>query len=171
MSALDYQEWSPGAALDGVVLTYWTAIGDGSSVPSPEILPDAHVEVVVNLGAPVELVGPAFTGAQPARSVVGLLEQAIELRYGAAVPMSGIRLHAARAAAFLAAPAHALVNTLTPLERVSPALDARLSRVLGAHPRPERADGRSAVDACLAEQLRDAEPRDRLVQRAVDRLL
>jgi hypothetical protein len=39
--SVDYQEWPPGAALNGVILAYWRVVGDGSSVPSPMILPDA----------------------------------------------------------------------------------------------------------------------------------
>jgi hypothetical protein len=41
--------------------------------PSPTILPDAYVEIVINLGGSVTLDGQAFHGTQPARTVVGLL--------------------------------------------------------------------------------------------------
>ena len=119
--SVEYQEWPPGAALKGVVLAYWRVVGDGLSVPSPMILPDAHVEVVVNLGGPVTLVGSQFTGTQPVRAVVGLLETAIEIHYPADVCTFGIRLHPARAATFLSVPARALVNSLNPLRRVSAA--------------------------------------------------
>src|SRR5262245_41601302 len=168
---VDYQEWQPDAALRGVILAYWSFVADGSSVPSPMILPDAYVEVVLNLGAPVQLVGPAFSGTQPARSVVGLLETAIAIEYGPDVHTFGIRLHAARAAGFLGVPAHTLTNTLTPLAHCSEVLDARLRRVLDSHPQLETVDGRSALDACLVDRLRDAQPPDALVQQAVDRLL
>src|SRR5262245_35354720 len=169
--SVDYREWPPDADLKDTVLAYWSVVGDGSLVPSPVILPDAHIEVVVNQGAPVTLVGPAFTGMQPARSVVGLLDAAIEIQYGADVNTFGIRLHAARAAALLGVPAHTLTNTLSPLARLSETLDARLSRVLGAHPRLETEDGRAALDASLVEHLRQARPSDAMVQQAVDRLL
>src|SRR5262249_49511386 len=169
--SVDYREWPPDADLKDTVLAYWSVVGDGSLVPSPVILPDAHIEVVVNQGAPVTLVGPAFTGMQPARSVVGLLDAAIEIQYGADVSTFGIRLHAARAAALLGVPAHTLTNTLSPLARLSETLDARLSRVLGAHPRLEAEDGRAALDASLVEHLRQAPPSDAMVQQAVDRLL
>jgi hypothetical protein len=45
-------------------------------VPSSTILPDAYVEIVLNLGASVTLDGLPFTESQPARAVVGLLETA-----------------------------------------------------------------------------------------------
>src|SRR5262249_16642279 len=78
---IDYQEWRPGAALNGVGLACWPVAGDGTSVPSPTILPDAYVEIVINLGDDVTLEGAAITGLQPARSVVGLLDTAIDMRY------------------------------------------------------------------------------------------
>src|SRR5262245_53191160 len=125
---IDYQERRPCAALDGVVLAYWRVTGDGTSVPSPMILPDAYVEIVINAGDPVMLKGSAFTGNQPERSVVGLLESGIEMQYGPRVDTIGIRLHCARAAAFLGVPARALIGTLTPLASISPALDRRLDQ-------------------------------------------
>src|SRR5262249_50968362 len=141
--SVDYQEWHPCAALDGVVLAYWFVEGDGTEVPSPTILPDAYVEIVINVGDPVALAGPAFTGTQPARSVVGLLDAAIGMQYGPRAGTIGIRLHAARAAGFLRIPARALVNTLSPLGQLSETLDGRLRRVLEMHPRLESDAGRS----------------------------
>src|SRR5262249_38756585 len=161
--SIDYQEWHPSAALDGVVLAYWCITGDGDSVPSPTILPDAHVEIVINTGDPVTLVGPAYTGVQPARTVVGLLEPAISMQYGARVGTVGIRLHSARAAAFLGVPARELLNRVSELESVSAALDRRLAHVTSMDS--------SALDAALVEHLAEAQPADALVGRAVDRLL
>jgi AraC-like DNA-binding protein len=169
--SVEYQEWPPGAALKGVVLAYWRVVGDGLSVPSPMILPDAHVEVVVNLGGPVTLVGSQFTGTQPVRAVVGLLETAIEIHYPADVCTFGIRLHPARAATFLSVPARALVNSLNPLRRVSASLDTRLSVVLEKNSLLDSAGGRSALETSLVEHLHHARPPDALVEQAVDRLL
>src|SRR5438093_12841701 len=117
---LVYQEWSPCDALRGTVLTFWGVAGEGTSVASPTILPDAYVEIVINRGDPVTLRGSCFAGRQPARVVVGLLDRAIPMRYGRRVRTFGIRLHPARAAAFLAVPAPQLANTLTPLRRLAP---------------------------------------------------
>jgi len=36
---IEYDEWTPGGALNGVVLAYWRVAGDGTVVPSPAILP------------------------------------------------------------------------------------------------------------------------------------
>src|SRR5262249_37614650 len=68
--AIAYEEWPPGDALRGTILTFWAVEGDGSSVRSPTVLPDAYVEIVVNRGDAVRLLGPAFAGRQPARVVV-----------------------------------------------------------------------------------------------------
>jgi hypothetical protein len=76
---IDYREWPPSASLAGAILAYWRVAGDGGSVPSPTILPDAYVEIVLNLAGAVTLDGQAFRGNQPTRSVVGLL--AIEMQY------------------------------------------------------------------------------------------
>jgi AraC-like DNA-binding protein len=103
--------------------------------------------------------------------MVGLLETAIEIQYGAEVHTFGIRLHAARAAAFLGVPARTLANTLGPLAHFSETLDERLLHLVDAHPALETVDGRSALDACLIEHLRQAQPSDELVQQAVDRML
>ena len=168
---IEYEEWPPCAALNGVVLAYWRVAGDGTSVPSPAILPDAYVEIVLNLGGAVTLTGPAFNGTQPARTVVGLLDAAIEMRYPSDVCTFGIRLHPARAAAFLGVPGRAVVNAVRPLGQVSPALDEQISRVLEAHPRIDSAEGREAIEVDIVEHFHRVPPGDDLVVRAVDRVL
>src|SRR5262249_28217946 len=141
---IDYREWPPCAALSGVVLAYWSVAGDGSSVPSPTILPDAYVEIVINLGDDVMLERGTFTGIEPARAVVGLLETAIEMRYPRDLRTFGIRLHPAHAATFLNVPARTLLNTVRPLDQVSRPLDEQLSRAIEAHA-VDAAQGRDAV--------------------------
>src|SRR5262245_58403013 len=126
---IDYREWPPSAPLAGAILAYWRVAGDGRSVPSPTILPDAYVEIVLNLGEPVSLVGPAFQGSQPARSVVGLLDRAIEMQYPEDVCTFGIRLHPARAGMVLGVASSAVVNIVSPLGRVCQALDDRLAEI------------------------------------------
>src|SRR5215813_10766196 len=59
---IDYREWPPSAPLAGAILAYWRVAGDGRSVPSPTILPDAYVEIVLNLAGAVTLDGQAFRG-------------------------------------------------------------------------------------------------------------
>src|SRR5262252_6207080 len=115
-ATIDYREWPPSAPLAGAILAYWRVAGDGRSVPSPTILPDAYVEIVINLGGTVTLDGRAFRGPQPARSVVGLLDTAIEMQYPEDVLTFGIRLHPARAGALLGVAASAVVNVVSPLD-------------------------------------------------------
>lgn len=168
---IDYREWPPCAALSGVILAYWRVAGDGRTVPSPTILPDAYVEVVMNLGAEVTLEGPQMHGSQPARAVVGLLETAIEMRYPADVCTFGIRLHPARAATFLGIPPASIVNIVSPLGLVSKALDDRLAEVVKTHPRIDSAESHEAIENVLIEHSRRAPATDDVIVRAVDRLL
>ena len=168
---IDYREWPPCAALSGVILAYWRVAGDGRTVPSPTILPDAYVEVVMNLGAEVTLEGPQMHGSQPARAVVGLLETAIEMRYPADVCTFGIRLHPARAATFLGIPPASIVNIVSPLGLVSKALDDRLAEVVKTHPRIDSAESHEAIENVLIEHSRRAPATDDVTVRAVDRLL
>jgi AraC-like DNA-binding protein len=169
--SVDYQEWPPGAALTGVVLAFWRVVGEGSAVPSPTILPDAYVEIVLNLGEPVALTGPSFTGNQPARAVVGLLDRAIEIRYPSDVCTFGIRLSSACAATFLGVPARVLVNRVQPLRQFSATLDDRLERVLETDPRLESKEARAALETALIEHLDRSQRADQLIVDAVDRLI
>src|SRR5262245_58189500 len=153
---IDYREWPPSAPLTGNILAYWRVAGDGRSVPSPTILPDAYVEIVINLGGAVTLNGRTFHGSQPARTVVGLLETAIDIQYPADVCTFGIRLHPARAAAVLGVDAAALVNIVSPLGRVCKALDDRLAIVVDAHPRMEWKDAHNALEGVFLDHVRDA---------------
>jgi len=168
---IDYREWPPSAPLSGVILAYWRVAGDGRSVPSPTILPDAYVEIVINLGDAVALDGQVFHGIQPARAVVGLLEAAIDMQYPEDVCTFGIRLHPARAATVLGVPAPALVNIVSPLGRVCQALEDRVSAVIDTHPRMESADARNALERVLLDHFRGVTSKDDLIVRAVDRLL
>jgi AraC-like DNA-binding protein len=170
--ALEYQEWRPNDALRGTVLAFWGVAGDGQSVPSPTVLPDAYVEIVINLGDPVMLLGPIGAGQQPRRVVVGLLERAIPMRYGTRVRTLGIRLHPARAAGFLGVAPVRLANKLTSLRELAPQCDASIAGWLRGRPQIESTSDRSALEQLL-ERLQGQSSRrpDRLVVRAVDRLL
>src|SRR6516165_10067965 len=95
-----YEEWPPCAELAGVVTAVWEVVGDASKIPFPAILPDANVELVLNLGAPVGLAGPAYTGEMPERAVTGLISRAVRMDYRGPSHMLGIRFHPARGAGF-----------------------------------------------------------------------
>jgi hypothetical protein len=124
---LRYGEWLPAPGLNGVVTAYWRVQGDASNVPSSAVLPDGHVELVFNFGDPVGLAGPAYTGDQPDRAVVGPLSSAVRLKYRGPVYTFGIRLHPARGAAFLGQPATFLTDKILPLVQVSGTVDHALS--------------------------------------------
>lgn len=168
---MDYREWTPCRALRDVVLAYWCVEGDGALVPAPAILPDAHVEIVINLGRPVMLEGPAYTGRQPLRAVVGLLQHAVKMRYLGQVRTLGVRLHAARAADFLGIRAAALANTITPLRTFCEPLDMHIQHRLGDGRHFASEAARPELERVLVEHANRARAPDMLVVRAVDRLL
>src|SRR4030095_15527754 len=109
---ISYQEWLPSAELRHVVTAYWAVEGGGRSIPGPQILPDGHLEIVANLGDAVQLSGPAYTGSQPDRVIVGLLSQAVRMEYRGQVRTFGIRLHPARGAGLLKLAAGTLIHTI-----------------------------------------------------------
>lgn len=162
--SLRYEEWPPGPVLRGLVTAIWQVSGDPADVPGPAVLPDGHVELVLNLGAPVRLDGPAFRGAQPRRVVVGPLQRALAMMYRGPVATVGVRFHPARGGGYFARPGSALVDRLTPLAVLAPELDAALRRW-------SRAPGdRAALEAALAARLPAAAPVDWPIVAVVDRL-
>lgn len=165
-----YDEWFPGAGLEGIVTAYWRIAGDASKLPSPAVLPDGHVELVFNLGDPVALAGPAYSGEQPDRAVVGPLSKAIRLKYRARVNTFGIRFHPARGAGFLSQPATALTDKLIPLAQVCAPLDQAFSQLLAKNESLETDAGRAALDRVLLKQLPLALPRDLAIVTLVERL-
>ncbi len=166
-----YDEWLPGSQrLAGIVTAYWRVLGDGSKIPSSAVLPDGHVELVFNLGDPVGLDGPAFSGLQPHRAVVGPLSKALRLDYRGFVNTLGIRLHPARGAGFLGKTATELAERLLPLSRVCKSLNHAFARFLLDRPSLEIAACRHALDRVLVDQLGRALPPDNEVIAAVDRL-
>ena len=167
---LSYEEWRPAGETGGAVTAFWAVAGDGAAIPSPAILPDGHVEIVFNLGDPVSLEGPAFTGGQPARAVVGLLSRAVRMAYRGRVRTFGIRLHPAWAAAVLSAHAADLTDRIRPLADVSPSLDRDLAKAAAARPEVESEPGRSAIEAVLRDRVAYAAPPDPGVVGLVDDL-
>ena len=166
-----YDEWLPGPGLEGIVTAYWRVAGDASKVPSSAILPDGHVELVFNLGDHVELEGPAYTGGQPDRAIVGPLSRAVRLKFGARVRTFGIRFHPARGAGFLGQAAPALTDKLVPLAQIYHPLDQSLAKLVVAKGGNLETDaGRSALGRVLLQQLPSALPTDHEVVTLVDRL-
>ncbi len=168
--ALSYEEWVPGTRLRGLVTAFWHVTGDATGVPSSSILPDGHVELVFNLGAPVQLDGPQYRGEQPERAVVGSLSKAIALGYSGAVDTFGIRFHPARGAGFLGRVATELTDRLQPLALVSAQLDRALEAWAAARPDPAREEDRERLEELLLVQLQQALPVDQPIVALVDRL-
>lgn len=165
-----YEEWLPGAGLEGLVTAYWRVSGDGSNFPPSAVLPDGHVELVFNLGDPVGLAGPAYTGDQPPRTVVGPLSMALRLEYRGRVDTFGIRFHPARGAGFLGKLGTELTETLQPLSEVRPLLERSFIQLLFEQPSPGTSLFRGALDRVLLDQLSSALPADTSVVTVVDRL-
>jgi AraC-like DNA-binding protein len=169
--SLRYEEWPPERPdLRGLVTAIWRVAGDPAGVPSPAVLPDGHVELVLNLGAPVRLAGPAFRGPQPRRVVVGPLHMALGMTYRGPVATLGVRFHPARGAGYFGRSGTALVDRLTPLASLAPELDAALRRWAAAVSDPAAPAARAALEAALAARLPAAAPADRSIVAIVDRL-
>src|SRR5262245_31041439 len=167
---LQYEEWAPSPALRDVVTAYWGVDGDGREAPSPAILPDGHVELVFNLGDPVALSGPAFTGDQPPRVVVGSLSRTVRMEFRGRVRTVGIRFHPARGAGFFGRAGTDLVDRLAPLAEIDDRLDDAI-RGLAL----ERADlstvrAHAPLDRLLAEHARASPPADAAIVALVDRI-
>jgi AraC-like DNA-binding protein len=166
-----YDEWLPDSpALAGIVTAYWRVVGGGSNVPSSAVLPDGHVELVFNLGDPVGLAGPAWSGFQPDRAVVGPLSTAVRLDYQGWVHTFGIRFHPARGAGFFGLAATELAERLLPLSEVCMPLDRVLEQRIVEHPNTETDSFRHALEQVLLHQLPRTLPPDKEVIAAVDRL-
>ncbi|HEY6332589.1 MAG TPA: DUF6597 domain-containing transcriptional factor [Blastocatellia bacterium] len=167
---LRYEEWHPPHELRDFISAYWQVEGDASRVPSSAILPDAHVQMVFNFGDPVGLAGPAYSGDQPQRAVVGLLSRAIRLDYRGPVNTFGIRFRPARGPSFLAQPATLLVDRLFPMREISEQLDRAFSLLFAANWRPDQERCRSDLDQILLEQLSLSSPIDELILAVVNQL-
>jgi len=168
---LHYEEWLPAAAgLRNVVTAYWRVWGDPSQVPASAILPDGHVELVMNLGDAVGLSGPAFTGPQPPRVVVGPLSYTVQMKYESSVDTFGIRFHPARGAAYLRHPAAKLVDKIQPLDKVSRELDAAMAALFAPGTESDSENFRASLDESLLRHLAASAPPDMQVVAMVDRL-
>jgi AraC-like DNA-binding protein len=167
---LRYEEWLPALKLRDFITAYWRVEGGACQVPSAAILPDAHVELVFNFGDPVVLVGPAYTGDQPERAVVGLLSHAIRLEYRGPVNTFGIRFRPACGASFLGQPAVLLVDRLFPMHEMSKPLDVAFSRLFAGNWRPDHESCRSELDQILLRQLPLSPALDSTILSIVNRL-
>lgn len=165
-----YDEWLPSPALKGIVTAYWRVAGDGSRLAPSPILPDGHVELVLNLGDPVHLSGPAYIGLQPERVIVGMLSHTLWMEYRGLINMFGVRFHPARGAAFLGQPAASFAGRLVPLAEACDSLEVRICRFLEGKPSLETESARRALDQELLDHLPSALPQDELVVAMVDRL-
>jgi AraC-like DNA-binding protein len=165
-----YQEWKPARELAGIVTALWHVTGDHRRMPPSSVLPDANVELIVNRGV-VSLAGPAFTGKQPPRVVVGLLSRAIRLQYEGPIDMFGIRFHPAAGPGFFGRVGRELLDCVLPLRELSPAFDRRLAAAArDASDLASPAWRTALTEILLAEKVR-ARPRDLPIVRAVDRLM
>jgi AraC-like DNA-binding protein len=168
--AVRYAEWKPARALDGVVAALWHVRGDDAGMPPSSVLPDANVELIVNRGT-VSLAGPAFTGVQPARGVVGLLSKALSLAYDGPIDTFGIRFHPAAGASFFGRTGRTLLDQILPLAAVSPSLDRALAAALRKGTDLASSAWRATVtELLLAEKVRSL-PRDVAISKVVERLI
>ncbi len=148
-----YREMAPPSGLAAYVDRFWSRASSRASGDAHRVLPDGCVDLIVDLEAgSAELVGP--------------------MSRAALVPLSAARIVAARfrpgaGARFAGVPLAALVDESVPTREV--AIDARglVGALVVADGERERL---AVLAAFIRARLADADPIDRLVRRAVERL-
>lgn len=151
---IEYGEWPPCAALDGVVLAYWRVAGDGylGAVADHTARRLRRDRVQPRWGRHSRRAGVQrqSTGQNSRRTP----------RLGNRDAISTGRLHVRHPAAsrswaiLLGVPARVVVNAVRPLGQMSAALDEQISSVFDVRPRIDTVEGREAIEAALIEHFR-----------------
>lgn len=157
---LSYRERWPTPALRPYVECYWFLNGGDAAGLHP-ILPDGCVELVLNLGAPFQRLGPdGRSEVQPLRMVVGQMDRLVTVCPTGGVDLVGVRFHPCGARPLLQLPMVDLRNELAPLDDVIGLGD----RVSPEHRQDDRV---GALDDLLLAELRDPSRRDSDLEAAV----
>lgn len=153
------------SSLDSHVRCVWLLSSDESACTTMPIVPDGSVEIVLNLGDPVdELVGPN-SQRQPRATLVGQPTRPVVVRPVGGMRMLGIRLQPWASRAFFGAPATELANRSMDMASDGPKGIPALLDELGA---TDGDDARlDAVMAWLERQSVSFRPHARFVPAAV----
>jgi AraC-like DNA-binding protein len=164
---IGYREITPSSFLAGLVECYWSVSGRvaGGRGAWNRVLPDGCMDVILNLGDPVD------DGAGPSalRSyVVGVMRVAMRVRHTGRADVVGIRFRPGGATAFLGVPASELTDATAPLESVVPGAGELESRTHDAGDAVPGGGGallharRAVLESWLGERYRPGAP-DRAV--------
>jgi AraC-like DNA-binding protein len=132
-------------------------------------LPDGCLELVVNLGDPIE--HESLGGARTRASIpliVGLLERAVRVAYTGEVELLGVRFRPAGATSLLREDMRRLVGRIVPLDGLAGGLARELARSLSPEQRIE--DRLRRIQAILLQHMPSCAPPDPIVTRAVNRI-
>lgn len=122
-------------ALASHIRCAWLLSSDESAGTTMPIVPDGSVELVLNLGDPVDEIDGVTTRCQPRAMLVGQPTRPVVVRPRGEVRMVGVRLQPWASRAFVAAPAAGLSNQAIDVEAAGlhdvPALLDQLASATG----------------------------------------
>jgi hypothetical protein len=103
-----YHEYAPHAVLQDCVKCLWILEKEYTPDDDQEsVVPDACIELILNVGAPYRHVGGGVERELPRAFLIGLLDQPVTLRASGVVRLVAIRFHAWGLAPWLATTAPA----------------------------------------------------------------
>lgn len=154
-----------GTTLSAQVRCVWLMRSDEGSGTSMPIVPDGSVEVVLNLGDPMDEMDGASPERQPRAMLVGQPTRPVIVRPSGTLHLLGVRLQPWASRSFVAAPAAELANRSVDIESVGPRGFPALLDALEA-----ASDDESRLDrlvAWLSGRMTSVAPRPRFIAEAV----
>jgi AraC-like DNA-binding protein len=137
VSAPDYREYAPRAALRPFVHCVWTFTSPPDDAPQ-RITPDGRPEFIVHVAAPYRERHASGDVAQAPVLFAGQLTAPLTLMADGAAAVTGVRLHAWAARAFLGVDAEAATDRRLDLTALHGDVAARLRREVRATDAPDR---------------------------------
>jgi len=126
-AALAYDELPLPPTLTPLVRAVWHLRGAGPAPDAEPIVPDGCVEIIVNLGDPVEQYLDGRVARQPARMLVGQITGPTVIRPTGRIDIWGVRVHPWALRQFLGVPGRELVNVALPLDALPRPLGAAVA--------------------------------------------
>jgi AraC-like DNA-binding protein len=159
-----FLERTPPAPLDGHIRCVWLLRSDASGGDMP-IVPDGSVEIVLNLGDPVDELQGDVAVRQPRAMLVGQPRRPVVVRPSGALRMVGIRLQPWASRSFMPLPAAELADRSVDLASLgAPGVATLMDALHGLTADDAHLD---AVCTWLAARLRGVAAAPRFVPEAV----
>ncbi len=164
---MNYQETLPSPRLAGYVKCFWSLEIPGPQAGEPEpVIPDGCIEIVFNLGDRFKRFHDhGGVEVQPSSLIAGQMRQSILIGPSGEVRLFGIRFQPAGACTFFRFDMSELADRIEPLDAVWASVDEIESKLLAA---PDFWARVAITEAELLSRLRENNPVDRLLRRAVE---